>query len=254
MENSARQLTEFKAVSFDCYGTLIDWETGIWDALQPLLMHNRCSTVARLDGLEAFASAESAIEQAHPKLLYREILTRVHQAMAQQFGLTSTAAMDTAFGNSIPSWPAFPDTADALRFLKTRYKLIILSNVDRDSFAASNTRLGVTFDVVLTAEEIGSYKPALDNFRYMLKSLDEQFGFGKGDLLHTAQSLYHDHAPARHLGLSNAWIDRQKQSSEGGWGATAPLAKRPAVDYCWNSLAEMVAAVKHEETGGEPLF
>jgi 2-haloalkanoic acid dehalogenase type II len=241
-----RPLTEFKVLSFDCYGTLIDWETGIWDALQPLLMANDCSTVFRDDALDSFARNESAVEVESPKLGYRQVLSRVHAAFADEFGLEASPGLDQAFGDSVAFWPAFPDTADALRYLKTRYKLVILSNIDRESFAASNRKLGVHFDAVYTAETIGSYKPSLDNFRYLLEHVDQDFGLAAADLLHTAQSLYHDHAPARHLGLANAWIDRQKLSEQGGWGATAPLARRPAVDYCFYSMREMADAVKEE--------
>jgi 2-haloalkanoic acid dehalogenase type II len=239
-----RPLNEFKVLSFDCYGTLIDWETGIWDALQPLLMANECSRIFRDDALDSFARHESAVEVQFPKLIYRQVLSRVHVALAEEFGLNSTPGLDQDFGNSVAHWPAFPDTADALRYLKTRYRLVILSNVDNESFAASNRKLGVEFDAVYTAERIGSYKPSMDNFSYLLEHIDTDFGLVTDDLLHTAQSLYHDHAPARHLGLANAWIDRQKLSEQGGWGATAPLAKRPAVDYCFFSMGEMAEAVR----------
>jgi 2-haloalkanoic acid dehalogenase type II len=239
-----RPLADFKVLSFDCYGTLIDWETGIWDALQPLLMANGCRTVLRDDALERFAQLESAVEAQFPDRVYPQVLALVHAGLAEEFGLDSDQDLDDAFGRSVATWPAFPDTADALRFLKTRYRLAILSNVDRASFAGTNRKLGVEFDLICTAGEIGSYKPSLDNFRYLLDRLDRDLGLGPDDLLHTAQSLYHDHAPARHLGLANAWIDRQRLSEAGGWGATAPLAERPPVDFRFFSLAEMAEAVR----------
>jgi len=239
-----RPLTEFKVLSFDCYGTLIDWETGIWDALQPLLMANECNIVFRDDALDSFARHESAVEAEFPQLGYRQVLASVHAAFADEFGLKTRKELDEDFGHSVAFWPAFPDTADALRYLKTRYRLVILSNIDGASFAASNRRLGVEFDAVYTAEAIGSYKPSLDNFRYLLEHINQDFGLAEGDLLHTAQSLYHDHAPARHLGLANAWIDRQKLSEKDNWGATARVASRPAVDYCFYSMEEMAEAVR----------
>jgi 2-haloacid dehalogenase len=242
-----RPLTDFKALSFDCYGTLIDWETGIWDALQPLLMANECTSIFHDDALDSFARHESSVEVQFPRLIYREILSRVHAAFAEEFSLDSTPALDENFGRSVAFWPAFPDTADALRYLKTRYRLVILSNVDQESFAASKRKLGVEFDAVYTAEAIGSYKPSLANFHYLLEHVDSEFGLGSDDVLHTAQSLYHDHAPARHLGLANAWIDRQKLSEQGGWGATTPLASRPAVDYRFFSMGEMADAVRGAE-------
>ena len=105
-----RALTDFKALSFDCYGTLIDWETGIWDALQPLLMTNGCKTLHRQDALECFARNESAIETRHPDIGYREVLTRVHAAFAENFNLKSDDDLNAAFGCSVGHWPAFPDT------------------------------------------------------------------------------------------------------------------------------------------------
>ena len=152
-------LRDFSVLTFDCYGTLIDWEQGIWDAFQPVLWKNDCSKIERDAALVAFGEIESEVEAAAPDLLYTDILTRVHERFAARFGLDSDPALDEAFGNSIPFWPAFPDSADALRRLKRDYKLVILSNVTRAGFEASNRRLGVTFDAIYTAEDIGTYKP-----------------------------------------------------------------------------------------------
>ncbi len=237
-------LDSFKALTFDCYGTLIDWESGIWDALQPILMANGCGTVDRATALEAFARFESAQEADTPDMLYPEILIRVHRRIAEHFGLESTSALDSAFGTSVAHWPAFPDTADALRSLKTRYKLVILSNVDRAGFAASNRKLGVEFDAIYTAEDIGSYKPNPSNFDYMLTRLQENHGIEKSEILHTAQSLFHDHGPAKDHGLANAWIDRQRLSESGQWGATAKVAQRPETDFLYFSMGEMAEAVR----------
>ena len=142
-----------------------------------------------------------------------------------------------------PNWPAFPDTADALRYLKTRYRLVILSNVSRDGFAASNRKLGVEFDAVYTAQDIGSYKPAPANFEYLLEHLRRDLGLDKQDILHTAQSLFHDHVPAKSFGLATAWIDRQRLSETGNWGATAKLDELPTTDFLFHSMGEMAAAV-----------
>jgi len=146
----------------------------------------------------------------------------------------------------VPNWPVFPDTADALRRLQTRYRLVILSNIDRLGFAASQRKMGVAFGAVFTAEEIGSYKPDRRNFEYMLARLHDSFGVDQGDVLHAAQSLYHDHVPAVALGLATAWIDRQRLSAAGDWGATAEMVDRPATDYTFFSLAELAAAVEAE--------
>jgi 2-haloacid dehalogenase len=242
-----QRLNDFKVLTFDCYGTLIDWEAGIWDSLQPLLSGNGRSDILRKDALEAFAAIESRLEVETPAMPYPEVLTRVHGAFARHFGLLTTASLDSAFGHSLPHWPAFPDTADALRYLKTRYKLVILSNVSRDGFAASNRKLGVVFDAVYTAEDIGSYKPAPANFEYLLEHLRRDHGLEQKDILHTAQSLYHDHVPAQSFGLATAWIDRQRLSKTGDWGATARLDELPKTDFLFHSMGEMAAAVTAED-------
>ncbi len=238
---SNRDLAEFSVLTFDCYGTLIDWETGIWDALQPLLMENPGRAVSHGALLSAFAEAESARQRETPGLPYPKVLADVHRTIAARFGLRTGNALDEAFGASVPHWPAFPDTAEALRRLKTRYKLAILSNVDRAGIAASGRKLGVAFDAVHTAEDIGSYKPDPRNFAYMIERLAE-LGLGAGDVLHTAQSLHHDHVPARAAGLANAWIDRQGLSGGGNWGATAPVDEPPEFDFVFPTLGAMADA------------
>lgn len=235
-------LTDYKALTFDCYGTLIDWESGIWDALQPLWAANGCE-IDRQTALIAFAETESAQQAATPDMLYPKVLTHVHQALARRFDLKTSIEMDRAFGNSVPHWPAFPDTADALRILKRHYKLVILSNVHRDGFAASNRKLGVAFDAVYTAQDVGSYKPNLANFEHMLRHLKADHGIEPGDILNTAQSLFHDHVPAGAAGLDRAWIDRQQLAEGGAWGATAEVPERPEVHFRYVTLMEMAKAV-----------
>ncbi len=239
-----RDIGDYKVLTFDCYGTLIDWETGIWDALQPVISANGRFDIQRGAALGVFAALESALEAECPELPYPEILARVHHGIAIHFELGTSGEADRAFGNSLPHWPAFPDTADALRYLKHYYRLVILSNVHRDGFAVSNRKLGIEFDAVYTAQDIGSYKPDRANFDYLLEHLASDFGLEKRDILHTAQSLYHDHAPARSLGLATAWIDRQRLSESGDWGATARLGEIPQTDYVFYSMAEMAAAVE----------
>jgi 2-haloalkanoic acid dehalogenase type II len=240
------RLSDFKVLTFDCYGTLIDWETGIWDAFQPLLMANDCATIQRQAALEAFANLENAQESATPSMIYGDVLRHVHAQFAEQFDLRTNDELDAAFGDALALWPAFPDTADALRYLKTKYKLVILSNVSRAGFAASNRKLGVTFDAIYTAEDIGSYKPSAANFDYLLEHLASDFGLQKNDILHTAQSLFHDHVPAKQFGLANAWIDRQRLSESGQWGATAKIDTRPDTDFLFFSMGEMAEAVARE--------
>ena len=238
---SNRDLADFSVLTFDCYGTLIDWETGIWDALQPLLKGNPGRDVTRIAALAAFAEAETAQQVETPGLLYPGILTEVHRTIAARFALRTQTALDEAFGASVPHWPAFPDTAEALRRLKARYKLVILSNVDRAGIAASNRKLGVAFDGIYTAQDIGSYKPEPGNFAYMIERL-AGLGIEARQILHTAQSLHHDHVPARAAGLANAWIDRQGLSGGGDWGATAPVADLPEFDFIFPTLGAMADA------------
>ena len=235
------RLSDFKALSFDCYGTLIDWETGIINALQPLAERSG----ARPDQLlEAYGPIEHDLEEIHPGMRYSELLEKVHERLCDDFGVDRDPAEAAAFGESVGDWPAFPDSAEALNYLKGHFKLIILSNVDRRSFSGSNRRLGVEFDFIFTAEEIGSYKPSLRNFEYMLGQLD-QAGIAKGDLLHTAQSLFHDHVPANRMGIASAWIDR-RHGKEGA-GATVQPDPMPHYDLRFASLEELAAAHRAEQ-------
>ena len=241
---TTKRLSDFTVLTFDCYGTLIDWETGIWDALQPLLMENGCEGVTREGALAAFGAEEADQEARAPSMPYPEVLGRVHRAVAKRFGLLTREELDSSFGASISHWPAFADTAPALRVLKHRYRLAILSNVHRDGIAASNRKLGVRFDAIYTAEEIGSYKPSPRNFEYMLERLEADHGIAPDQILHTAQSLFHDHVPARVFGLANCWIDRQGLSRGGEWGATAKIRERPDVDFLFPSLGALAEAVE----------
>lgn len=239
------RLGDFTVLSFDCYGTLIDWESGIWTALQPLLAKT-AGGLSRETVLAAFARHESAQQAETPGLLYAELLARVHRRLAADWGASPDEGAAQAFGASVGDWPAFADSAQALAYLQQFYELVILSNVDRASFARSNTRLGVAFAAIYTAEEIGSYKPDPRNFRYMLDRLAEA-GHRPEDVLHVAQSLFHDHAPANRCGLKSVWIDR-RQGSE-GWGATPPAAAAH-YDLRFASLAELAAAHRTEQGAG----
>ncbi|MDJ0918729.1 MAG: HAD-IA family hydrolase [Woeseiaceae bacterium] len=240
------KLTDFPIMSFDCYGTLIDWETGIWDALQPLLMANHRDDIGRTEALAVFGRHESEQESENPSLRYTDILERVHRDIADAFHLHSDEEMDRAFGYSVPRWPAFADAAESLRILKRHFRLAILSNVDHDSFAASNQKLGVEFDAIYLAEDIGSYKPDPANFEYLLEHVEADFGAHADELLHTAQSLMHDHEQANEFGIANCWIDRQRLSESGDWGATKPIEEWPSTDFQFFSLAELARAVLDE--------
>lgn len=236
------KLSDFKALTFDCYGTLIDWETGMFDALKPLTeMAGR--TLTRDEVLEAHARHESSQQLQTPAKSYRDLLPIVYKRLAEEWSVSVSWAECVAYGQSVKNWPAFPDSAEALAYLKQHYKLVILSNVDNESFAASNAKLGVAFDAIYTAEDVGSYKPSARNFDYMLDKLTS-LKIGKEQILHTAESMFHDHGPANRHGLSSCWIYRRHDKQ--GFGATMNPGAMPEVNFRFNSMAELVAAHKAE--------
>ena len=234
------RLSSFSVLTFDCYGTLIDWESGLLTALEPLLarLSPRPSTETVL---ARFAVHEGTQQAATPKLKYSELLALVHDKLAREWAVTITDNENWRFGASVPDWPAFPDSVEALRYLKQHYALVILSNVDRASFRRSNQRLDVEFDAIFTAEDIGSYKPDRRNFEYLIARLTAR-GFGKADILHTAQSLFHDHVPANGFGLASCWIDRQA----GRPGATAAPPVDVRYDFRFPTLEAMAEAHRAE--------
>lgn len=232
------RLTDFKALTFDCYGTLIDWEAGMMQALGGLIVKSR-RTLSRDLILESHARHESAQQRQTPTKRYSELLAVVYKRLAEEWGVPASIDECEAYGHSIRHWPAFADSPDALQYLKKFYKLIILSNVDNRSFGFSNAALGVQFDAIYTAEDIGAYKPDDRNFAYMLEHAGH-LGLAKSDILHTAESLFHDHVPARRHGIANCWIHRRH--AEGGFGATMDPGQRPEIDFKFNSMAELAEA------------
>jgi 2-haloacid dehalogenase len=204
---------DFDALTFDCYGTLIDWETGLLAALSE---HVEPSESV----LEAFARHEARLE-AGPYLTYKEVLAGCLRALGEEHGFSVSDEAAAAFGQSVRDWPAFEDSPEALAELKQRFKLAVITNCDDDLFAASNQRLGVEFDWIVTAEQARGYKPRTENFEFAFERID----VGRERILHVAQSLFHDHVPAKALGMTTAWIDR-RQGRPGG-GATPPADARP---------------------------
>ena len=240
------KLADFDTLTFDCYGTLIDWETGIAAALEPLAARTG-RTIDAGERVAAFGRHEHEEQARNPGALYPDILAGVHASIAREWGVDPDPALARAFGESVPDWPAFPDSAEALRYLKGHFRLVILSNVHRAGFAASNEKLEVEFDAIYTAQDIGSYKPDPRNFHYMLEHLERDFGVTRGGILHTAESLFHDCATARSLGLATAWIHRR--AAAGGFGATRAVAEKPDVDFYFTSLGEMADAHRSEIAG-----
>ena len=233
------KLTDFEALSFDCYGTLIDWEAGLSAVLVPWARGQRLDLSAE-QLLTAYSSGEAAVEAERPADRYPDVLARSLRRLGRQLGATVTAADAARLGGSVPDWPAFPDSPAALAALSQRFPLIILSNVDRASFAGSNRRLGVAFSSVLTAEDIGSYKPAQRNFDALTTEAG-RLGIRPGGLLHVAQSLFHDHVPAKRAGLRTVWINRRH--ADPGWGATPEPAAPVTPDWEFPSMAALAAAV-----------
>jgi 2-haloalkanoic acid dehalogenase type II len=236
------RLTDFKVLTFDCYGTLIDWETGMIEALKPLTDRAKAS-LSRNAILEAHARHETAQELQTPAKLYRELLAVVYKRLAEEWEVAVTWEDCLRYGRSVRDWPAFPDTVDALAYLKQHYKLVILSNVDNENFSFSNRKLGVAFDAIYTAEDIGSYKPSLGNFEYMLARLAER-GIAKSAILHTAESLFHDHKPANAVDLKSCWIYRRH--TDQGFGATMHPGDMPRTDFRFTSLGELAKAHQAE--------
>ena len=232
----------FEAMSFDCYGTLIDWETGIANALRPWATRNGLE----LDDqalLAAYGSNETHVEDEMPGALYPVILGETMRRVGARLGAEVTDADAGSFGQSVKDWPAFPDTVEALRRLSTRYKLIILSNIDRASFAASSPRLGVTFDSIITAEDVGSYKPQHGHFNRLFEEI-ERLGVARERLVHVAESLFHDHQPAAELGLPSVWIHRRHE--KGGTGATATPSGDVSPTWRFTSMEEFADAAVPE--------
>ena len=244
------RVSDFSTLTFDCYGTLIDWESGMVAGLKPLtdkVAAQRGTPLTRNEILEAHARQESTHQRQTPSKLYSDLLACVYRRLAEEWGVAVSWDEAMTYGHSVEHWPAFPDSAAALAYLKQHFKLVILSNVDNASFAHSNAKLGVDFDAIYTAQDVGSYKPDDANFTYMLAQL-ETLGIAKSDILHTAESMFHDHGPANQHGLKNCWIYRRYEQD--GFGATMDPGAMPAYDFRFNSMADLVAAHQAELAAG----
>ncbi|KJK50019.1 haloacid dehalogenase [Lentzea aerocolonigenes] len=232
-------LTKFQALSFDCYGTLIDWESGLAAVLSPWARSEGLS-LSDEELLLAYSSHEAAVEAETPFRLYPDVLAEAFRRTGAELGRSVSPEWAARLGASVPDWPAFPDSADALARLASRYQLIILSNVHRDGFAGSNRHLRGDFAAIITAEDVGGYKPAENHFRALDATLDS-LGIERSGLLHVAQSLFHDHVPARREGLPSVWINRRRDKP--GWGATPQPAGDFSYDLEFGSMREFADAV-----------
>jgi len=223
----------FTTISFDCYGTLIDWESGILPVLRTVLAnHGQSLPDAAL--LELYGEFEAEAESG-PYQRYRDVLQSVVRAFAGRLHFEANSAEIRSLHESVPAWPPFPDTMGALRELQKRYKLAVISNIDNDLFAETQKHLNIKFDGVITAEQARSYKPSVNNFKMALRTL----AISPDRVLHAGQSVYHDVVPARSLGISTVWVNRK--SARPGVGAVRASAGRPDLEV--PDLASLVATV-----------
>lgn len=212
---------QFEVVSFDCYGTLIDWESGILPVLRQLLSSRKID-LSDDATLELFAEFESEFEKSeHDYIKYREILQEIVQQFGKRFNCEPTETELKCLIESIKNWQPFPDTVAALAALKEKYKLAVISNIDDDLFADTAKHLKVELDWLITAEQVRSYKPSTRNFEIALATM----GIAPEKLLHVAQSLYHDIVPAASMGISTVWVNRRHEKT--GFGATLPASGQP---------------------------
>lgn len=213
---------KIELLTFDCYGTLIDWEGGISSALTPLL-RERNIELSRDQALELYAELESSIE-SDSYITYREVLRGVMERLGKRYNFDPTESELNTLVESLANWVPFHDTVESLRKLHSRFKLAIISNIDDDLFEQSRCHLQTDFDWVITAKQVGAYKPSLDVFRYAI----EEIGLQKDNILHVAQSLFHDIAPANELGLKSVWVNRRRDQD--GFGATPKATAKPDLE------------------------
>ena len=212
----------YEVLTFDCYGTLIDWERGVLNSLMPIA--SACGAEIEAEAaLAHFGRLETQFE-AGTYVEYRVVLARVLDGLGAKFGFKPTRVERDAFAKSVADWPTFPDSADALRTLKSRYKLAVISNIDDDLFAHSAKKLGVKFDWIVTAQQVRSYKPSENNF---LRAF-ERIGVPRARIIHVAQSRYHDIGPAKRLGVSTVWVNRRFRKT--GDGATPGSDAKPDLE------------------------
>jgi 2-haloacid dehalogenase len=228
-------LSRFSVLTFDCYGTMIDWEAGIFSALRPILVaHGKTCSDSAL--LELYGELEAQAE-AGEFLCYRDVLQSVVQGFGGRLGFAPTAAEARSLPESMATWRPFPDTVEALRKLKQRYKLAVISNVDDDLFALTAPKLGVAFDHVITAQQARCYKPC----RKIFELARERMGVSIDQWLHVGQSIYHDVIPAQSLGIATVWVNRP--SPRKGAGATKTASGKPDLEL--TSLARLAAVAEN---------
>jgi 2-haloacid dehalogenase len=239
MQSSPIDWSSVEALSFDCYGTLIDWESGILASLRSVLGESTGDDGADDALLEAYAPHEARLE-AGPWLPYRQVLTDAITATVAERGKSVPAGAREKLGGSVADWPAFPDSVAALALLRERFGLAVITNCDDDLFDFSDERLGQPFTWRITAQQVGSYKPSKRNFEFAL----ERIGLPPERLVHVAQSLFHDHVPAQAMGLKTVWVNRRHDRP--GFGATPPASARPNL-----TVPDMASLASSAVRGGD---
>jgi 2-haloacid dehalogenase len=225
---------QFEVLSFDCYGTLIDWESGLLPILQSLLEKYHIKEDDRVL-LESFAKFEADAEK-ETFINYRQVLRKVVTQFGVKYDLRFSETELNSLGESLKNWQPFPDTVDTLKQLKEKYKLAIISNVDDDLFAETAKHLAIEFDYVITAQQVKAYKPSTRNFEIAR----DRMGIAPEKWLHIAQSIYHDIVPAKSLGLSTIWVNRRKDKE--GSGATLPAIAKPDLEI--PDLQSLISKIK----------
>ena len=237
------KLSDFKMLTFDTYGTLIDWESGIYNALDPLL-DKLPLKLNRDEVLELFAECELQQQSSNPTQIYSSVLADVSRSIANKWQIKITDEESLAFGRSVKHWPEFEDSAECLKYLRQHYLMATVTNCDRISYMGSNARLEIEWDAVYTAQDIGCYKPNLRNFEYMFEHARRDLGILPREILHVAQSLTHDMVPATRMGMTKVWINRRHDTES--YGATAPPEGEYTIEWEFNSMADFVTAHQQE--------
>ncbi|KAI1177368.1 HAD-like domain-containing protein [Nemania sp. FL0916] len=256
MAPSHPDLTSFKALSFDCYGTLIDWESGLSRALTPIVSQlppsHPFNSDPPLGAMRRLSAISTSHEERTPSIPYNELLVMSLSDLAHELGLPLPDSVSEPFGNAVGTWSAFPDTVEGLQRLAKHYKLIILSNVDSANMAATLDRqlAPAEFDAVYTAQDIGAYKPARRNFDYLFghAKLDLGVDWQKGELLHVARSLKLDHVPAKEMGLRSVWITRggDKEGHEGVGDRLKDYRDKTAFEWTFETVGDLADEVERQ--------
>lgn len=241
-----RPITDYGALTFDCFGTLVDWESGIYNMLLPLrqqLTESHPHYNDRMGIMKLFIKNEGIVQRADPEGLYPDILANTYRGIAKDLGVTAEDKDAEAFGNGVGDWPVFPDTQEALKRLQKHFKLVILSNVDKTSFgrALTNQLPEIKFDGIYTAQDIGTYKPNPRNFEYLIEHCEKDLGVPKDKIIHTAYALPHDLIPANKIGLASCWIERGVDVPAACGGGTPDLYPKGDLGFEWQfkTMGEM---------------